>query len=117
MLHLDDDDEPLFDISDVGPVKKKKLLEKQIEDRVCRYAAGLGWRAMKFVSPNYRSVPDRIFFKASARAFFIEFKREGEVPTPKQKLEIDRLKAEGFDVFVCDDVDFGKTIIQIMSYL
>lgn len=113
-MRTSDDNEPLFEIIQ-GPVKKKKLLEKQIEDRVCRFAEKFGWRAMKFVSPNYRSVPDRIFFKAPNRVFFIEFKREGEEPTAKQALEIKRLRSEGFDVFVCDNVEFGKTIIQLMD--
>lgn len=109
------DDEPLFDIYDVGPKKARKLLEKEIESPVCRYAAKCGWRSMKFTSPNYRSVPDRLFVKKPARMFLIEFKRFGEVPTEKQALEINRFREEGFDVFVCDDIDFGKTIIDLMG--
>lgn len=105
----------LIDLSLVKAPKAKPLLEKQIEERVCKYAERCGWRAMKFVSPNYRSVPDRIFFKHPARVFFIEFKRDGEEPTPKQWAEIKRLRAEGFDVFVCDDIAFGKTIIDLMG--
>ncbi len=109
-------DEPLFDISDVGPVKKKKLLEKDIESAVCNYAKKHGgWRSMKFTSPNYRSVPDRIYFKKPKRMFLIEFKRDGEEATPKQALEIQRFRDEGFDVFVCDDIAFGKIIIDLMG--
>lgn len=109
------DDEALIDLSRVKPPAARKLLEKDIESRVCKYAERCGWRAMKFVSPNYRSVPDRIFFKHPSRVFFIEFKKPGEKPTPKQRAEIDRLTNEGFEVFVCDDIDFGKTIIDLMG--
>jgi len=112
---LSSDGDALIDLSKVKPPKARKLLEKDIESRVCKYAERFGWRAMKFVSPNYRSVPDRIFFKHPGRVFFVEFKRPGEEPTPKQKAEIQRLKEEGFDVFVCDDIDFGKTIIDLMG--
>lgn len=113
-MHSSDDD-ALIDLSKVAPPKARKLLEKDIENAVCKYAQRLGWRAMKFVSPNYRSVPDRIFFKHPGRVFFIEFKKAGEKPTPKQVSEIERLTNEGFDVFVCDDIAFGKTIIDLMG--
>lgn len=113
-MHCSDDD-VLIDLSKVKPPKARTLLEKDIESRVCKYAERFGWRAMKFVSPNYRSVPDRIFFKHPGRVFFIEFKKAGEQPTPKQWAEITRLRDEGFDVFVCDDIDFGKTIIDLMG--
>ena len=109
------DDEPMLDLSDIKPPAKRKLLEKDIENAVVKYAARFGWRGMKFTSPSYRSVPDRIFFKHPNRVFFIEFKKWGEEATPKQEAEIARLRAEGFDVFVCDDIDFGKTIIQLMG--
>jgi hypothetical protein len=109
------DDEPWLDLASVKQPAKKALLEKQIEKKVCDRAERCGWRSLKFVSPNYRSVPDRIFFKHPGRVFFIEFKKRGEVPTPKQEAEMARLRAEGFDVFVCDDVEFGYTIIELMS--
>ncbi len=105
----------LIDLSKVKASPARKLLEKDIESSVCKYAERHGWRAMKFVSPNYRSVPDRIFFKHPNRVFFIEFKKPGEQPTPKQWAEIERLRSEGFDVFVCDDIAFGKTIIDLMG--
>jgi hypothetical protein len=79
------DDEPWLDLASVKQSAKKALLEKQIEERVCKRAERHGWRSLKFVSPNYRSVPDRIFFKHPARVFFIEFKKRGEVPTPNKR--------------------------------
>lgn len=96
----------------VNESAKRKVLEKDIESAVCRYAKTQGWRALKFVSPNYRSVPDRIFFKHPGRVFFIEFKRPGEKPTPKQAMEIERLKSEGFQVFVIDNVEAGRKVID-----
>lgn len=108
-------DEDMLDRSELCEAPKRKLLEKDIENAVVKYAQRCGWRALKFVSPNYRSVPDRIFFKYPVRVFFIEFKRPGEKPTPKQELEIARLKKEGFDVFVVDSVDHGKFIIDMMG--
>lgn len=108
------DNDALFDISTAG-APKRPVLEKDIESKVCRYAERKGWRAMKFVSPNYRSVPDRIFFKHPARVFFIEFKAPGKLPSEKQKKEIARLQSEGFDVFVIDSVEHGYTMIDLMG--
>lgn len=104
-----------LEAGDLNLAPKRKLLEKDIESAVCRYAERRGWRAVKFTSPNYRSVPDRIFFGHPARVFFIEFKKPGEKPTEKQAKEIARLRAEGFDVFVVDDIDQGKFIIDAMG--
>lgn len=103
-----------LDEADLSEAPKRKLLEKDIESRVCRHAEKKGWRALKFQSVNYRSVPDRIFFKHPARVFFIEFKKPGSKPTPKQENEINRLRNEGFDVFVVDDIDHGKLIIDLI---
>ena len=105
----------MLELEDLNLAPKRKLLEKDIESKVVRYAEKKGWRGMKFVSPNYRSVPDRIFFRHPGRVFFIEFKKGGEKPTEKQQREIDRLKAEGFSVFVVDDVQYGYSVIDKMS--
>jgi hypothetical protein len=108
------DNDDLLEL-DGAAVEPRKILEKDIEKKVCAYAERKGWRAMKFVSPNYRSVPDRIFFKATARVFFIEFKAPGKTPTAKQAKEILRLVGEGFTVFVIDNVAAGYAAIDEMK--
>jgi hypothetical protein len=108
-------DENWLNESDLRQKPKKNLLEKDIEAAGCRHAEKRGWRAMKFTSPSYRSVPDRIHFKHPGRVFFIEYKKPGEVPTEKQAKEIKRLRDEGFDVFVVDDIEQAKFIIDMMG--
>ena len=91
------------------------MLEKQIEEKVCKYAKEKGLLHYKFSSPNRAAVPDRIFISTAGKVFFIEFKREGAKVTPAQEREHLRLKGHYVWVYVVDNVDQGKFIIDLMS--
>ena len=91
-----------------------EVLEKQIEAKVCEYAKTKGMMVYKFTSPARAAVPDRLFI-CKARVFFIEFKREGQKPTPAQEREHHRLRQQAINVFVVDSVDAGKECIDLMS--
>lgn len=99
------------------PIKvvPKKLLEKDIEDRVCRYARDKGFAAEKFVSPSRRSVPDRIITGPGRKIFYIEFKSKGKKPTVKQTKDHERRRVMGFEVYVVDNVEQGKAIIDMWA--
>ena len=88
-----------------------KLLEKQIEERVNTYAKEHGVMVYKFTSPARAAVPDRLYVY-HGKVWFIEFKREGKSPTPAQEREHDRLREHDIDVFVVDNVEFGKKVID-----
>ena len=90
------------------------MLEKQIEAKVCDYAKSKGVLAYKFTSPARAAVPDRLFIGPDGRMWFCEFKREGQVPTPAQEREHDRLRRHKVNVFVVDNVDSGKMVIDMM---
>lgn len=95
------------------------MLEKEIESRVCRYSHERhGVTGYKFTSPARAAVPDRLFAFPPVeecphgRTIYIEFKQTGKKPTPAQWREIDRLRAKGFPVYVCDDAEIGKMLID-----
>ena len=88
------------------------MLEKQIEAAVCKYAESKGFLQYKFSSPAHFGVPDRIFFGDLGFVFLIEFKREGEKPTPAQKREAGRLTNLNHRVYLIDNVEAGKEIID-----
>ncbi len=88
------------------------MLEKQIEQAVCTYAKSKGLLAYKFTSPARRSVPDRLFLAPNGVCFFIEFKQRGNTPTIAQAREILRIQNQGHRVYVCDDVEAGKHVIN-----
>lgn len=91
------------------------MLEKQIEAKVCEYAKNKGLLVYKFTSPNRMAVPDRMFVTPDGKVFFVEFKREGQKPTVAQDREHTRLRGHNVRVFVIDNVEQGKFVIDLMS--
>jgi len=88
------------------------ILEKEIEDKVCRYARNLGFLAYKFTSPGRISVPDRIMIPPQGNIFFIEFKMKGKKPTKLQEREHERLRERFVDVYVIDNIEEGYALIR-----
>jgi len=74
-----------------------ELVESEIEKDACKAAAKAGWLVYKFVSPQKRGVPDRIFFREGVTVL-IEFKRPGGRTTRLQDMQIEKLKAAGIAV-------------------
>lgn len=88
------------------------MLEKQIEERVCEYAKSKGFLAYKFTSPQRQAVPDRMLIHPTGHITFIEFKAAGKHPTPAQEREHKRLRDHHVTVYVVDDVEKGKQVID-----
>ena len=90
------------------------MLERDIEDAVCKHARKqYKMLTLKFTSPQRRNVPDRIFLGFNGLMFFIEFKAPGKTPSDGQAREINRIEGRGHRVYVCDDIEEGKDIIDI----
>lgn len=100
-------------MQNVNWIRGATVLEKQIEVKVCDYAKERGMLVYKFTSPARMAVPDRMFIY-NGRMFFIEFKRGGQTPTAAQDREHERLRQQKINVFVIDDVDKGKLVIDYM---
>ncbi|PHS06387.1 MAG: nuclease [Blastopirellula sp.] len=82
------------------------MREAPIEKKVTEFAKAKGWISYKWVSPNYRGVPDRLFFKAS-QIIIIEFKATGRKPSKLQAHIHKKLEKEGFEVHVIDSIEDG----------
>lgn len=93
--------------------EKKRLLEKDIEAAVCRYAKECGCLVYKFTSPARRSVPDRLLLLPGGVTVFIEFKRPGGVLTPGQERERDRIRAQGHRWYLIDDINEGRVVVDL----
>jgi len=90
------------------------MLEKQIETVVCDYAKTKNVLAYKFTSPARAAVPDRLFINSIGVVWFCEFKRQGSKPTAAQDREHHRLHGHKVSVFVIDNVDDGKAMVDYM---
>lgn len=95
-------------------MKNLNPLEKEIEAKVVAYAKNLKMLVYKFTSPSRRSVPDRMFITPKGVVFFIEFKRLGQTCTPAQHVEGDKIRQAGIQVFIVDNVEGGKVVINHM---
>ena len=104
---------PLTDLIAVAKVKMDAL-ERDIEGAVCKYAVTRGMLHYKFTSPARAAVPDRLFINQHGKAFMVEFKRHGKKPTPAQDREIAKLRAQNVNVFVVDNVDDGRAVVDMM---
>lgn len=92
------------------------MLEKQIEAKVCDYAKSRGWLVYKFTSPARAAVPDRLFISPAGKCVFVEFKREGQKPTPAQQREHQRLREQKVSVFVVDNVQDGMAVVDVFGW-
>ncbi len=81
---------------------------------MCEYAKTKNVLVYKFTSPARAAVPDRLFIRPDGRMWFVEFKRQGAKPTEAQEREHHRLRQHKVNVFVIDNVEEGKTMIDFM---
>jgi len=91
------------------------MLEKVVEVKVNAYAQSKGFLTYKFTSPARRAVPDRLYICPKGTVIFVEFKREGQKPTPPQEREHHRLRMQNVHVFVIDNVDSGKAMVDAFA--
>jgi hypothetical protein len=86
--------------------------ERIVEGWAVKYAKRLAYLTRKMNGLGNRSWPDQQFFTFGGVAFFMEFKREGEDPTPKQAECHKRLRALGHRVYVIRDKVEAKLVID-----
>lgn len=87
------------------------MLEKHIEQAVCRYAESEGCIVVKLNGPGDRGKPDRMFLRNGV-VLFIEFKKPGGRATPLQIKWQERLRASGFVAEFVDTVADGVRLVN-----
>lgn len=79
------------------------MREKTIEHKLTIAAKNMGGIALKFVSPGFDGMPDRIVLLQGGKIGFVEVKAPGEKPRPLQLVRHGLLRRLGFKVYVLDD--------------
>jgi len=79
------------------------MCEKLTEQKLVSAVKAVGGIAVKFVSPSYDGMPDRLVLLPGARSAFVEVKAMGCKPCPLQVRRHKMLRALGFLVCVLDD--------------
>lgn len=88
------------------------MLEKYIEQRLVTEVKKIGGLALKFSSPGFDGVPDRLILLPKGKMAFVELKAPGKTLRPLQEKRRRQLESLGFLVFCVDDI---KQINQILN--
>lgn len=90
--------------------------EKTIEKKLIKAVKSRGGLALKFVSPGFDGVPDRLILLALGKLAFVEVKAPNKKPRKLQILRHNQIRALGFKVYVLDNEnDIGGIIDEIQS--
>ena len=92
------------------------MREKQIENKLATEAKKLGGIALKFVSPSFDGMPDRLVLIPDGHIAFVELKAPGKKPRPLQLSRHRLLQELGYRVYVIDDpAQIGGMIHELQS--
>lgn len=90
-----------------------KALEKDIERLLVERIRKIGGRCLKFVSPGFTGVPDRIILLPGGRIRFAETKQKGKYERARQKVVHRLLRELGFIVY--STVDSSEKVNAIVA--
>lgn len=79
------------------------MREKMTEQKLVWAVKAAGGIAVKFISPGYDGMPDRLLLLPGGRMAFVEVKAMGCKPRPLQTRRHEMLRNLGFLVYVLDD--------------
>ena len=88
------------------------MREKEIELQLVRAVKRMGGRAVKFTSPGFDGMPDRLVLLPGGRCGFVEVKAPGKKPRSLQRVRHEMLKALGFKAYVLDAREQIEEIIN-----
>lgn len=75
------------------------MLEKDIERHLKKPIKEIGGLCLKFVTPGYTGVPDRIILLPGGQVVFVETKQPGKTERKRQKFVHAVLRRLGFTVY------------------
>ncbi len=87
------------------------MLEKTIESKFKKAVEATGARCLKFVSPGFVGVPDRIILLPGGTVFFAELKAPKKTERKRQEYVQGILRNMGFTVF--SSVNTDEKILEV----
>jgi hypothetical protein len=97
-----------------SPAVNPNPLEKVIERKLSEYVKAQGGHTRKWSSPANTGVPDRIVVMPGGAVGFLELKRKGNVPTPKQHHEMALLRKQGANVWWSDTLQDACKFVDML---
>lgn len=91
---------------------REKIIEKELKNA----AKSMGGIALKFISPGFNGMPDRLVLLPRGKIAFIELKAPGKKLRPIQEKRKRQIEALGFLVFLIDNIDqIGGVMSEIQT--
>ncbi len=92
------------------------MREKTIERQLAAEVRKNGGLALKFVSPGFDGIPDRLVLFPKGIIAFVELKRPGEKLRPLQVKRKRQLESLGFLVYCIDSIEkIGGVLDEIQA--
>lgn len=91
------------------------MREKDIEQKLVKAVKRIGGMCLKFTSPGFDGVPDRLVLLPLGRMAFVELKAPGKEPRPLQLRRIQELARLGFPCYVVDNEEMIGGIIDAIQ--
>jgi hypothetical protein len=90
------------------------MLESSVKSKTVAFAKSRGWQHHALSPTGRRGEADSLFTKFPAQSIFIEFKRDDEdaVPRKNQLRAHNKIREQGFEVFVVNYVEEGYEIFD-----
>ena len=92
------------------------MLEKAIEHHLVMETEKAGGKALKFVSPSFAGMPDRLILLADGKMGFVEVKAPGQKPRPLQLKRHAMLRKLGYQVFVLDAIEEIPEVLETITH-
>lgn len=91
------------------------MREKAIEHHLVMETEKIGGKALKFVSPSFAGMPDRLILLADGKMGFVEVKAPGQKPRPLQLKRHAMLQRLGYQVFVLDSLEEISGVLEAIA--
>ena len=91
------------------------MREKQIEKKLREGVMKAGGLALKFVSPAFSGVPDRIVLMPQGSIWFVETKAPGKPLKPRQQVVFSMLQGLGFKALKIDSEQQVQEFLNMIT--
>lgn len=91
------------------------MREKEIEHHLMMETRRAGGMALKFVSPSFSGMPDRLVLLGDGKMGFVEVKAPGQKPRPLQLKRHAMLRRLGYQVFVLDAMEDIPAVLNAIA--
>ena len=92
------------------------MREKTVEAKLVAAVKAMGGLSLKFISPGYDGMPDRLVLLPNGKFAFVELKAPGKKMRPLQVRRKKQIEALGFLVYCIDRPEqIGGVLSEIQS--